>query len=78
MAGMSGMPTDTAPGLRATAAGCPHRSQSATPVSAGQAANAEFSVPRLPGATLVSVPNSLGFASQPVLRNSERGPPFSR
>jgi hypothetical protein len=74
---MAGMSADGVPGLRATAAGCPHRSPSATPVSAGQANNAEFSVPQLPDATLVSVPSSLGFTSAPVLQNSERGPPSS-
>jgi len=77
MSDMAGMSADGAPGLRATVAGCPHRSPSATPVSAGQAKNPEFSVPQLPDATLVPVPNSLGFRSAPVLHNSERGPPSS-
>jgi hypothetical protein len=78
MAGMPGMPADGTPGLRATAPGCPHHSPRATPAASGQARIPEFSAPQPPGASLISLPNSIGFASHPVLRNSERGPPSSR
>jgi len=78
MAGMPGMSTNSTPGLQATAPGCPHHSPSATPAPSAQAKTSEFSMPQIPGASLVSVPNYLGFVSLPVLRNSERGPPSSR
>jgi hypothetical protein len=76
MSGMSQTPANES-GLRATAPDCPHRSLSATPAPAGQAAPSDFSSPELPHASLISLPTSFGFASQPVLRNSERGPPSS-
>src|SRR5882757_4580421 len=76
MAEMSQTPANKS-GLRATAPGCPHRSLSATPAPAGQAAPSDFSSPELPHASLICLPPSFGFASQPVLRNSERGPPSS-
>ena len=77
MAGMPGMPSNSTPGLQATAPGCPHHSPRATPAPSAQAETSEFSMPQIPGASLVPVPNSLGFVSLPVLRNSERGPPSS-
>lgn len=77
MGGMPGMSSDSTVELRATVAGCPHHTPSATPALSGQVEASEFSVPQIPGVTLVVVPNSSGFSSQPVLRNSERGPPSS-
>jgi len=75
MAGMSGMSADATPGFQAAAPRCPHRSPSATPASLGQAETPEFSASQPPDASLVTLANHIGFASQPVLRNSERGPP---
>lgn len=76
MSGMGDMSSDGAPQLRTTATGCPHRAPTATS-AAGQVETPEFSAPVLPGATVIAVANHLGFASLPVLRNSERGPPSS-
>ena len=77
MSGMGDMASDRAPQLRALAPACPRCAPIATSVSSGQPEAPGFSVPALPTATLVTVANHLGFASLPVLRNSERGPPSS-
>lgn len=72
---MAEMAADTASQLRVAAPGCPHRAPSATSVASGKVESLEYSSPALPNASLAAVADHIGFASVPVLRNSERGPP---
>ena len=81
MAGMPGMSGtgsgEGLPTLRATAA-CPHRSPSSIPAQTAQAPEQDFAALQPPVASLVLVSDLIGFATQPLRRNSERGPPTSR
>ena len=77
MTDMAGTPADGPSGLRLSAPSCPHRSLSATTAPLGNTETPELSLPRI-STTSVSLPHPFGYATQPLLRNSERGPPASR